>query len=116
MCDSNGGCTSLKLSPFRSPSQLLSPVKKEEEKKRKHYFHQWFLLSISGHLRVCVYMCARFEYPPEWCTYRNIWFVTRLVPHKTAPVSSHVLSTLYNHAPVYSVTLLEVTYVGFMRV
>ena len=36
--------------------------------------------------------------------------VTWLVPHWTAAISVQVLCTLYNHAPVYSVTLFKATY------
>ena len=42
--------------------------------------------------------------------------VTWLVPHETAAVSTHVLCTPYNHAPVYSVTSFRATYVGCMCV
>ena len=41
--------------------------------------------------------------------------VTWLVPHETAAASVHVLCTSYNHAPVYSVTSFEATYVVCIR-
>jgi len=40
-----------------------------------------------------------------------------LVPCETAAVSAHVLCrTRYHHAPVYSVTIIETTYVGCMYI
>ena len=43
---------------------------------------------------------------------QRYWFVTWLVPRKTAAVSVHVLNTPYNRATVYSVTSFEAAYVG----
>ena len=40
--------------------------------------------------------------------------VTWLVPREAAAVSAHVLCTLYNHAPIYSVTSSKATYVRCM--
>ena len=54
---------------------------------------------------------ARFGYPPKWCTYSASWSLHgRHV--KLAAVSAHVLCTPYDHAPVYSVTSCETTFVG----
>jgi len=39
-----------------------------------------------------------------------------LVSSETAAVSAHVQCTPYNHAPIYSITWSEATYVGCMRV
>ena len=43
--------------------------------------------------------------------YSDVLEVTLLVPGETAAVSVHVLCTPCNYANVYSVTLLEATYV-----
>ena len=50
---------------------------------------------------------ARFWIPTKVVYLQHCLVVTWLVPHKTAAISAHILCTLYNHAPVYSINLFK---------
>ena len=56
-----------------------------------------FFLSFLNHV---------FEYPLNWCT-QHYLVVTWVMPRETAAVSTHVMCTPYNHAPVCSVTSFQ---------
>ena len=58
----------------------------------------------------CFWICTKVVYLQHCVS------VTWPVPCETAAVSVHILCTPHNHAPVYSVTSFQATYVGCMCV
>ena len=72
------------------------------------YVEYWFWM------RDYTSFMARFLISTKGMYWQRCLVVTRLVPCETAAVSAHVLCIPYNHAPVFSVTSFEVTYVVWL--